>query len=81
MSIPGPSNPYDDVPPPLPPPRYPPIEGLSDARDARDFRRHDVDDQFPEDSRQHYKMRDSPFGHLDPDEGYHSIGSARFVYK
>lgn len=80
MSIPGPTNPYADVPPPLPPPKYPPIEGHADSRDPQDSRRHDTDDHFPDDTRQHYKMRDNPYGHQDADEGYHSIGSARFVY-
>ena len=78
MSIPGSSSPYGDVPPPLPPPKYPPIEGLPYINESRELRRHEPQDSFVDD-RENYKMRDRPFNRHEPDEGYHSIGSARYV--
>lgn len=74
MSIPG-SNRPDEPPPPLPPPRYVPIDGptVFDPRFGGPGGRHEA---FPEDreNRENYKLRDRPY-----DEGYHSIGSARSV--
>lgn len=73
MSIPN-SNNYDEPPPPLPPPRFVPVDGPT----VFDPRSRDHDEGLFSEDRESYKSRDH-FYRPDLDEGYHSIGSARLV--
>jgi len=71
MSIPN-ANTYDEPPPPLPPPKYVPVDGPT----VFDPRARDHDDSFFHDDRDGFKSRYGSY-RPDLDEGYHSIGSAR----
>ncbi|KAH8904147.1 hypothetical protein BR93DRAFT_884138 [Coniochaeta sp. PMI_546] len=71
MSIPNAGN-YDEPPPPLPPPRFVPVDGPT----VFDPRSRDHDDGFFPEDRETFKSRDRSY-RPDLDEGYHSIGSAR----
>lgn len=73
MSIPN-SRSYDEPPPPLPPPRFVPVDGPT----VFDHRPRDLDDGFFPEDKESYKSRDRSY-RPDLDEGYHSIGSARLV--
>jgi hypothetical protein len=73
MAIPNSSD-FDEPPPPLPPPRFVPVDGPT----VPDPRSRDHDDGFFPEDRESYKSRDRSY-RPDLDEGYHSIGSARFV--
>jgi hypothetical protein len=62
MSIPGANN-YDEPPPPLPPPRFVPVDGPTVFEPLER-------DNNPE----NYHLRDRSY-----EEGYHSVGSSRSV--